>query len=339
MKVVYSEAHLGHRPEVYYVRGRPSAPREVPERGTVLLESAAAAGHEIVAPPRYGAAARAAVHDAAYLEFLEGAHAAWSRLPDASPQIMTSIHPVRHMDGMPDHVIGRAGWFIADTSCPIGPGTWEAACGALDAAVHAAELVLSGERSAYALCRPPGHHCYADLAGGFCYLNNVAAAAQHALGRVGRVAIVDMDVHHGNGTQGIFYERDDVFFASVHGDPAQFYPFFAGYESERGRDAGEGFTMNRPLPLGSGDAPFLGALDDLLTVIAGYGPDLLLVSLGLDASKDDPFAALAVTTDGFRRAGAAVAGLGRPLVIVQEGGYLSPVLGRNLVAFLDGAAG
>ena len=336
MKAVYPAAQAGHNPDFYYVRGTRVDARERPERAEVLLDAVRAAGHEVVAPDDYGAAAREAVHSPAYLDFLATAYGRWRDLPDASPQIMPSIHPVRHMSAMPGHIIGQVGWFVADTSCPIGDGTWAAACASADAAVHAARLVAGGERAVYALCRPPGHHCYADLAGGFCYLNNAAIAAADLRRTRERVAIIDIDVHHGNGTQGIFYDRDDVFFASVHGDPDVFYPFFAGYAAETGADAGAGFTLNKPLPLGSGDDAVLAAIDDILGAFRGFAPDVVVVSLGLDASVDDPFAALAVTTAGFGRAGAAIAALGAPLVLVQEGGYLSPSLGANLTAFLAG---
>ncbi len=336
MKVVYPESQAQHRPDFYYVRGNRTKPREVPERAQALLAACKATDHKIVAPDSYGAECREAVHSKPYLDYLEKAYDQWAAMDGAAPQIMPSIHPVRHMSGFPDHIIGRTGWFVADTSCPIGPGTWHAACQSADAAVHAARLIVGGERAAYALCRPPGHHCFSDLAGGFCYLNNAAIAAEDLRREADRIAIIDIDVHHGNGTQGIFYERNDIMFGSVHADPAVFYPFFAGYASERGQGEGEGFNINRPLPLGSGDDRFLEAVGEILSGFGTFRPDVVIVSLGLDASKDDPFAGLAVTTDGFARAGEAIAGLGRPLVLVQEGGYLSETLGANLVAFLAG---
>jgi len=336
VKVVYPEAQALHNPDFYFIRGNRVEARERPERAEILLDAVRAAGHEVVAPDDYGAACRAAVHSPAYLGFLETAYARWRDMPGAAPQIMPSIHPVRHMSALPDHIIGQVGWFIADTSCPIGAGTWTAACASADAAVHAARLVAGGARAAYALCRPPGHHCYTDLAGGFCYLNNAAIAAADLRRTLDKVAIIDIDVHHGNGTEGIFYDRDDVFFASVHADPNAFYPFFAGYAAETGAGAGAGFTLNKPLPLGSGDDAFLAAIGDIMGAFREFAPDAIVVSLGLDASIDDPFAGLAVTTAGFGRAGTAIAAFGGPLVLIQEGGYLSPSLGANLVAFLAG---
>jgi acetoin utilization deacetylase AcuC-like enzyme len=196
--------------------------------------------------------------------------------------------------------------------------------------------VLGGAPVAYGLCRPPGHHAYADMAGGFCYLNNVAIAAQFMRRERARVAIIDIDVHHGNGTQGIFYERPDVFFASLHADPGNYYPFFAGYAEERGAGAGRGANLNLPLAHGSGDAAFLAALDDALAAIAGFAPEALLVSLGFDASAEDPLGILKVTTSGFAEAGRRIAARRLPTVLIQEGGYMSAVLGDNLAQFLAG---
>jgi len=203
-------------------------------------------------------------------------------------------------------------------------------------AVTATDIVLAGARGAYALCRPPGHHAYADLAGGFCFLNNSAIAAERLRTRHARVAILDVDVHHGNGTQGIFWQRGDVLTVSIHADPSAYYPFFCGYPHERGAGAGEGANLNLPLAFGSGDDVFLAALEDAGKTLSAFAPGALVLALGLDASEQDPLGPLKITTEGFRRIGAFVASLGLPTVIVQEGGYLSPILGDNLAATLDG---
>ncbi len=202
--------------------------------------------------------------------------------------------------------------------------------------MHAARLVRDGADAAYALCRPPGHHAYADMAGGFCFLNNTAIAAQDLVATGRRVAILDVDVHHGNGTQGIFYRRADVLTVSLHADPLRFYPFFWGYAAERGEGEGLGANLNIPLPRGTGDAAYLEALARAMRRIRAFAPDALVVALGLDAHEGDPFKGLAITTGGFGRIGAAVRGLGLPTVLVQEGGYLSDDLGANLAAFLQG---
>ena len=224
----------------------------------------------------------------------------------------------------------------ADMACPIGPHTWDAALAATEVATTAADLVLTGTREAYALCRPPGHHAFADMAGGFCFLNNSAVAAQHLRSRHARVAVLDVDVHHGNGTQGIFYERADVLTVSIHADPANYYPYFWGHAHEAGTGEGDGFNLNLPLPLGSADAPWLAAGDTALTRIAAFAPTALVVALGLDASESDPLQGLKVTGAGFHAMAARIARLGLPTVLVQEGGYLGDDLGRNLVQFLAG---
>jgi acetoin utilization deacetylase AcuC-like enzyme len=225
---------------------------------------------------------------------------------------------------------------MTDTSCPISAATWGSALASAGSALHAADLVLGGARAAYALCRPPGHHAFAELAGGFCYLNNSAIAAERLANAGRRMAVLDIDLHHGNGTQGLFYARGDVLTVSIHADPVRFYPFFWGYAGETGEDEGEGANLNLPLARGTGDAGFLAALDTALARIAAFGADTLVLALGLDAHEDDPFAGLAVTTPGFARIGGAIAALSLPTVIVQEGGYLCPALGDNLEAVLKG---
>jgi acetoin utilization deacetylase AcuC-like enzyme len=200
----------------------------------------------------------------------------------------------------------------------------------------AADMVLDGAPHAYALCRPPGHHAYADMAGGFCFLNNTAIAAQRLRGKHARVAVLDVDVHHGNGTQGIFFERDDVLTASIHADPSHYYPYFWGHAHEAGAGKGQGFNLNLPLPLGSPDGSWLDAGDKALTRIREFAPTALVVALGLDASESDPLQGLKVTGAGFYAMAERIARLGLPTVLVQEGGYLSDDLGRNLVQFLAG---
>jgi acetoin utilization deacetylase AcuC-like enzyme len=334
VKIVYSPAHARHAPRSFIRRGVAVPNPEVPERAERLLASAREAGHEIVAPAEFGRAAIAAVHDAGYLDFLATIHARWRALPGTGEEIVPNVHPNRHMAHRPEGPVGLAGYYVADTGTPIVAGTWEAIVAGAHCALHAAELVLAGESCAYALCRPPGHHAYADMAGGFCYLNNVAIATEQVARRSGRVAILDIDVHHGNGTQGIFYARGDVFFASLHADPADYYPFYAGHAEERGTDAGDGANLNLPVPHGTGDAGWLAALDTALDAIRRFAPTALLVSLGFDASEKDPLGVLRVTTGGFAEAAGHIAGLALPTVLVQEGGYLNDDLGRNLARFL-----
>lgn len=335
MRVFHSPDHIRHFPKTFIARGQVLESPEKPERAEVLLKALAGAGHEIVRPKSHGTAPVEAVHDAGYLAFLKDGCKAWRVLPGASAEIIPNVHPGRNMARATLHPVARAGWYQADTACPVSEGTWEGVLAAADCALSATEAVLAGERVAYGLCRPPGHHAYADQAGGFCFLNNVAIAAEMAVRAKGRVAILDVDIHHGNGTQGIFWRRPDVLFVSLHADPAAYYPFYAGYADEVGEGAGAGATFNLPLPHGTGDDAFLVALERALNRIRAYDPALLLVSLGLDASEDDPLGVLKITTDGFRRIAAEIEVLKLPTVLVQEGGYLSPSLGANAASFLS----
>jgi len=334
MKVLFHADSRRHRPKVFLVNGVMRPCPEAPERADVLREAAAGAGHEILAPDDRGRGPLAAVHTPEYLQFLEHVHARWRRIEGASDEVLPNVHPDRRGAGYPRSAVGQAGYHMADLACPIGPETWRSAYVSAQSAIAGAELVLAGERVAYALCRPPGHHAFRDLAGGFCYLNNTAIAAQVLRDAAKRVAVLDVDLHHGNGTQGVFYARGDVLTVSIHADPVRFYPFFWGHADERGEGPGLGCNLNLPLPRGSGDAAFLEALEAALARLRAHAPDALVVALGLDASQADPFGGLAVTTDGFARIAEAIAGLGLPSLLVQEGGYLSDRLGANLAAFL-----
>jgi acetoin utilization deacetylase AcuC-like enzyme len=332
-----------HRPPQFLVRGQPKPVPEKPERVAAVLDALNRRGDRIEQAPDAGPAARAAFHSPEYLAFLETAHARWMKLPDASSAVIPNVHRGPDMLSYPTSVVGQAGYHMSDTACPIAEGTWTAARAASDCAVAAARIVASGEeRAAYALCRPPGHHAGRDMAGGFCYLNNAAIAALEALrllagrGLPPRVAVFDVDVHHGNGTQAVFWERDDVFVVSIHADPCEFYPFMAGHAHERGAGRGEGFNLNMPLPLGTSEDDFLAAIRGGLVSIQRFAPSLMVLSLGFDTFKDDPLAAFGVTTEGFGRLGHTVAEAGLPTVVVQEGGYAVDHLAANLTSFLDG---
>ncbi len=337
MKAVYDSVQATHDPRFFLVKGIARESTEQPERALRLLAGLEQLDIQVSLPSDFGNAPREAIHDSRYLEFLRTAHAQWSALPDASVEVISNIHPLRYQGNYPEGIIGRAGWHMADTACPLGEHTWEAACASANTALTATRFVLDGERHAYALCRPPGHHAYADMAGGFCFLNNSAIAAQHARNVHQRVAILDVDVHHGNGTQGIFYHRSDVLTVSIHADPHHFYPFFWGHANETGEGEGDGFNLNLPLPRMSGDGVFLQTLQKAVEAIDRFAPEFVVVALGLDASESDPLRGLSVTTDGFYRTGEVIASMGYPTVYIQEGGYLSDVLTDNLAAVLGGA--
>jgi len=336
MKAFYAAEQKRHDPKMFLSSGAQKPNPEVPERIERLLAGAKAAGCEIVRPREFGLGPVAAVHTPEYLDFLARIHERWQRIEGASEEVIPNIHPIARGGSYPASAVGQAGYHMADTSCPISADTWNSALWSAWSAVEAAEVVMAGAPTAYALCRPPGHHAFVDVAGGFCFLNNSAIAAQALRREVGRVAILDVDLHHGNGTQGIFYSRDDVLTVSLHADPERFYPFFWGYADERGEGRGLGYNLNLSLQRKSGDGEFLGALAVALRRIRAFAPEALVVALGLDAFEGDPFGGLSVTTPGFARIGAAIATLGLPAVVVQEGGYLCDELGDNLTAFLTG---
>ena len=336
MKCIFDAAHRAHDPQFFLSFGAPQPCPEKPARVDALLAGVAKLGLVVQRAPDAGLDPIRAVHPDRYLTFLQTIHDRWSRIDGASAEVIANIHPDRRDVGYPKSAVGQAGYHMTDTSCPISAATWGAAYASAQSTVHAADLVLGGDAAAYALCRPPGHHAFAELAGGFCYLNNSGIAAQRLREAGRRVAILDVDLHHGNGTQGLFYARGDVLTLSIHAHPERFYPFFWGYEGETGSGDGVGANLNLPLPRGSGDAVFLQALDTAMQTLTLWGADTLVLALGLDAFAGDPFAGLAVTTPGFAQVGAAVAGLRLPTVIVQEGGYLCPQLGDNLAAVLGG---
>jgi acetoin utilization deacetylase AcuC-like enzyme len=339
MKAFFAEEQRRHDPKMFLSSGAPQPNPEKPERIVRLLDGARRAGCDILRPRDFGLAPIAAIHTPEYVEFLQNIFSRWQRIEGASEEVIPNIHPLAREGAYPASAVGQAGYHMADTACPISADTWSSACFSAWTAVEAAEAVLAGARSAYALCRPPGHHAFADVAGGFCFLNNTAIAAQHLRGTMKRVAILDVDLHHGNGTQGIFYARDDVLTVSLHADPVRFYPFFWGHADERGKGRGLGYNLNLPLPRKSADEQFLEALSAGLRRIEAFAPDAVVVALGLDAFEGDPFGGLSVTTPGFARIAEQIAGLGLPSVIVQEGGYLCDALGDNLTSFLNGFGG
>ena len=334
MKVVFSATQKAHYPRTILSSGAPQPNPEAPERAQRLLAAALRCGLEHEAPPDAGIAPLAAVHTPEYLQFLRSIHARWQRIPEASEDVMPNVHPVRRGGTYPASAVGQVGWHVFDGAAPISADTWEAARTSAMCAVHAARELLAGAGACYALARPPGHHAGKDMAGGFCYLNNCAVGAQVLREAHARVAILDIDVHHGNGTQDIFYDRPDVLTVSLHADPVRFYPFFWGHAGERGSGPGAGYNYNLPLPRGTGDDGYLEALERALARVEAYAPGALVVALGLDAHVADPFQGLAVTTEGYGRIAARIAALGLPTLLVQEGGYLSPELGDNLESFL-----
>ncbi len=329
---VFSPRELGHAPARELHNGGWTPHAETPARA----ESIVAALPPLVAAVDHGLGPIARVHNAEYLDFLAAAHDLWraaGRDGDAIPYVW----PVAHRRPLKlDRVDALLGRFSFDAATPIAAGTWDAAYWGAQTALTALDAVLGGDH-AFALCRPPGHHAGADYFGGYCYLNNAAvvARAAQAAGRA-KVAILDVDYHHGNGTQDIFRDDASVFYASLHADPATDYPFYWGHADETGDGAGVGTTLNLPLPRGTEIGAYLAALDTALTAIERFAPDLLVVSFGADTFAGDPIAGLALATGDYPAVAARIAALGRPTLVVMEGGYATAELGANVAGFLSG---
>lgn len=335
MIVITTDAHAAHDPEAIAPSPSGRIFYDRPARVDQLLAAVRRLGLTTTPAPDHGMAPIAAVHDAGYLQFLQTAYERWQSSPYAGPAVRAFGYAVR-MQRCPDLVQGQVGYYVSGETAPILRDTWQAAKTSAHVAVEAAQRILAGAGEAYALCRPSGHHVYADLAGGFCYLNNAAVAAQVLISGGAKPAVLDVDVHHGNGTQGILYERDDVFFCSVHGDPRGLYPWYAGYADETGTGRGAGCNLNVPLAADTADAGFIAAVETGLEAIQRFGASVLIISLGFDAAVGDPTANLAVTEDGFRAVGERIGSVGLPVLLVQEGGYRIEKLGDNLTAFLNG---
>ena len=334
MRAFFDERQLRHDPAVYFRRGAAMPHPEQPERAVILRDTLVAEGFEIAAPADRGTGPIEAVHDPGYVRFLTDAHARFVADAGEGALAIPTAHPGRRRGREPRDVHGQLGWWMTDTSTPLVAGSWEAAYWSAQTAVAAAEEVAGGARAAYALCRPPGHHAMRDGANGFCFLNNACIAAHRLRDRFERVALLDVDVHTGNGSLDILYGRGDVFFCSLHPDPATFPTFYLGHPDETGEGDGEGATLNILLERGAGEDAVLAALDRGIGAIGAFGAEALVVSLGFDMAADDPLAAVAVREGGFAEMARRIAAIGLPTVLVQEGGYLGPSLALNARAFL-----
>ncbi|WGF86197.1 histone deacetylase family protein [Marinivivus vitaminiproducens] len=338
MKTVYTERHALQDGQSELIDGKLMPCWERPRRAELVIARVRETGlGPVIAPREHGIEPVARVHTAPYLRFLETAWDAWVAehgAYDALPLIWPT-RTFRHIE--PDAIDGKVSFFAMDAGTPIMAGTWQAARASADVALTAAGMVRNGERAVFGLCRPPGHHAAADVFGGYCFLNNAAIAAQALVDRgAGRVAILDVDYHHGNGTQAIFYDRPDVLFVSLHGHPRQEFPYFLGYEDETGEAAGEGANLNLPLAWGTDFEAWSAALETGCRRIAEWGPDALVVSVGVDTFKDDPISHFTLESEDFLRIGERIARLGRPTVFLMEGGYAIEPIGINAVNVLAG---
>lgn len=345
MKIVYSEAHALHGERSELMFGGMVPAFETPERATLILAELESRKLGPVLPPAVQSLDVAhAIHAPRYIAFLAEAWALWEaegRTAPCMPSVWTApgMANATRMDSEPQTIDGKLGFFSFDTSSAILPGTWRAVKAAYDVALTAADLVASGDRAAFALCRPPGHHAGSTFMGGYCFINNAAAAAQLLRNRgAGRVAILDVDYHHGNGTQEIFYARHDVLVANIHADPRFDYPHFIGFADETGAGEGDGYNLNLPLPLGTTWYGYRPALGHALARIAQFGPDTVVVSLGVDTYKDDPISGFKLDTPDYPALGRLIAGLGKPTLFVMEGGYATAAIGVNVAGVLEGFA-
>lgn len=350
MRVVYSPLHLGHDITMQTVLGMQVPANEVAARAERIRATLLAdGGFQLGEPTEHGTAPIVAVHDPGLLAFLESA---WSdarkvmhRYDSLIPETILSAHMTEGMSDVFRHetprIEGRAGYWALDTSTPIVAGTYVASRGAVDVALTTVDLVLDGgETMAYGICRPPGHHAARSMYGGFCYFNNAAIAAEEIARRTGEhVSILDVDYHHGNGTEQIFWRRGDVLYVSLHAHPNRQYPYVLGWEDEVGEGDGTGANLNLPLPPGTGNQQYLAALDRALERIAGEPGSVMVVSLGFDTYGQDPIGDFALTTDVYHEVGRRAAAVGKKLVILAEGGYYIPALGENARAWLCGAEG
>ncbi|WP_308917981.1 histone deacetylase family protein [Jannaschia sp. LMIT008] len=342
MRTYHSEDHRLHFPQAELAGGQLVTPFERPSRVEYVLRRLRERGFEAPADPGpcdLDAVAR--VHAPDYLDFLERAWDDWVADGNAGEIIATNV-PAPGMSAArrPEGIEGQVGWYAHASETAMTAGTWAAAKASAACAQAATRDVMEGARHAFALCRPPGHHATRAQFGGYCFLNNAAVAARMLRdGGAGRVAVLDVDFHHGNGTQGIFWEDGTVHLVSIHGDPLHAYPHYIGYADETGAGDGAGATTNLPLPPGTPYRDWADALDRGIGAIRDRGAEALVVSLGTDAYRDDPISFFKLDSDDFRDMGARVAALDLPAVVCFEGGYAIEAVGVNAVNFLEGLAG
>ncbi|MEL6278027.1 MAG: histone deacetylase family protein [Pseudomonadota bacterium] len=339
MKTIHTETHRKRASKTELFGGELVPPFECPERVDYILQEITKRDlGPVLAPQPHGLGPVLRVHDAAFVSFLQTCWEEWVAEGYRGEAIPT-CWPSRAMplSRPPRDIEGRIGYYCLASETSISHGTWDAALAATEVAATAQKLVSGGDRAAFALCRPPGHHAATDMYGGYCFLNNAAVAAQGFLDDgAARVAVLDVDFHHGNGTQEIFYQRSDVLFLSLHGDPEDAFPHFLGSADETGAGAGEGCNVNYPLPPETPYAVWVEAFEAALKRIRAYAPDALVVSLGVDTYKADPISFFRLESDDFTDYGRRIAGLDLPTLFVMEGGYAVAEIGVNTVNVLNG---
>lgn len=344
MRAFYHPDQALHSPQQFMRIGRIAACTDVPERTAELLVALARLGVTPEVPHDYGRAPAETIHAPHYLDYLESAYKRWLELPQHGPEVWPNCFPYWNGDPAKDArppcptdlLIAQTGYYMGDLAVPMGAYTWLSALRSTHTAAAGADAVLAGERLVYALCRPSGHHCRVDRASGFCYMNNSAIAGQRLRDQFSRVAILDIDAHHGDGTQEIFYRRDDVLTVSLHVDPDFYNPFFTGRTHETGYGAGDGFNLNIPLAPQSGNDQFLAGVQRGVDAVSNFGAEAVVIALGYDTHVEDPLSLVEVTTRAFGTAGEIIGRLNLPLLVVQEGGYQVSVIGDCLNEFICG---
>lgn len=341
MKVFWSDKQNAHGGARFLRCGQLVASPEVPERSAAILSAIAQSRHTVHAPSDLGLGPIERVHDLDYLKFLRGIHAHWvaefGEDAAALPNVLSDkTNPSKLKP--PRSLVGALGYYIGDLAAEVRAGTWDASYMSAQCAANAARLTRQTGAASYALCRPPGHHAGNGWAMGFCFLNNAAIAAEELRLTYSKVAVIDVDVHHGNGTQAIFYERSDVLTASMHSDPDFLYPFHSGREDETGLGAGIGHNLNVCYSKDARDEDFLTAFRRVERAVETVQPDALVVALGVDALEADPHSGHKITPDGYIEIARRLKAWSLPTVFVQEGGYLSDQLGRTVASFLSEAS-
>ncbi|WP_068311754.1 histone deacetylase family protein [Polycladidibacter hongkongensis] len=339
MQTIFSQLQLGHDPAHEISDGQLRPANEVPQRAKTVLQAVKQrALGPICEPQEFSLEPILRVHDAAYVEFLEDAWQQCLQEGRAEAEAFPFVWPVGRLrrDVVPDHLDGKLGFYSFDAGTPIGANTWAAAKASAFTALSGAKLLHDGASSAFALCRPPGHHAHRDMFGGYCFLNNAAIAAQYLRDHgAARVSVLDIDYHHGNGTQDIFYERADVQFISLHADPKQEFPYFLGHANEQGVCKGVGYNHNLPLPHGTEWPQWQEALEVALQRLQEFRPDALIVSLGMDTYEHDPISQFRLQSEHFLQIGAMLRQQQLPTLFVMEGGYAVDVLGENCLNVLQ----
>ena len=343
MDIIYSEDHRKRASKTELYGGELLPPFECPERMDFILEAIEKTSLGTIHSPKdFGRDPITAIHDEGFVTFIETCWQEWVAA-GFKGEAIASVWPSRSMPSprIPSFIDGKMGYYTLASETSISAGTAEAAYTSAQVALTAADAIMKGQaQMMFALCRPPGHHASKDQFGGYCFYNNAAIAAQHMRDQgTAKVAILDVDFHHGNGTQAIFYDRDDVLFLSLHGDPAEAFPYFLGYAEETGLGAGEGYNVNYPMPPKTPYSKWSEALDDALGRICAFGADSLIVSFGADTFENDPISFFKLTSADFIDMGRRIATLNLPTLTVMEGGYAVSEVGTNTVNLLLGMEG